>query len=146
MMASQLLNFPDQIASLHPDPVTRPFWDAAREHRLVVARCVACATIRPMPPGPFCWECREVDVEWVTLPGTASVHTFTIVRSAPIPELSDAVPYVIAVVELDDAPGVRLMTNVVCVAPDDVRIGMRLRVVWDDVDGQTVIPRFTAAD
>jgi uncharacterized OB-fold protein len=142
-MAAQLINFPDEIAALHPDPFTQPFWDATREHRLVVARCAACATVRPMPPGPFCWECRETDVEWVPLRGSGSVHTFTIVRSAPLPDLADAVPYVIAVVELDDAPGARLMTNVVGVDVDAVHIGMPVRVVWDDVDEATTIPRFT---
>lgn len=139
---TRLLPIPDSISRLHPDPFTQPFWDAAREHRLVAARCAGCGTIRPMPPGPFCWGCDNLDVEWVTLPGSGSVHTFTIVRTALMPELADVVPYVIAVIELDEAPGARIMSNVIGIPVEDVSVGLRVRVAWDHVDEETVIPRF----
>jgi uncharacterized OB-fold protein len=57
--------------------------------------------------------------------------------------LADNVPYVVAVVELDDAPGVRMIANVVECDPEDVEIGKPVRVVWDDVDEYVTIPRFT---
>lgn len=139
---TRLLQFPESISQLRPDPFTQPFWDAARDHRLVAARCMSCATIRPMPPGPFCWECGHDEIEWITLPGTGSVHTFTIVASAPLPELADVVPYVIAVIELDKAPGARIMSNVTGIPVDEVSIGMRVAVAWDHIDEATVIPRF----
>jgi uncharacterized OB-fold protein len=95
-----------------------------------------------MPPAPFCWNCRAQDVEWVTLTGMASVYTFTVARQPLIPQLRDVVPYIVAVVELDDAPGVRLIANLVDIDVDRVEIGMPVEVVWDQVDGETAIPRF----
>jgi uncharacterized protein len=96
---------------------------------------------RPMPPGPFCWGCND-EIEWITLPGSGSVHIFTIVTSAPPPELADAVPYVIAVIDLVDAPGARIMSNVVGVPADEVSIGIRVQVTWDHIDEGAVIARF----
>jgi uncharacterized OB-fold protein len=83
------------------DDLTKPFWDAALEDRLVVPRCTNCGTFR-LPPGPFCFACRHQAVEWVELPGTGAVYTFTVVRHPLAPHFAEIVPYVTAVVELDD--------------------------------------------
>jgi uncharacterized OB-fold protein len=96
-----------------------------------------------MPPSPFCWKCRSQDVDWVELSGRGTVFTFSVARHPFIPQLADAVPYVIAVVELEDAPGVRLIANVIDIDPEEVRIGMPVSVAWDDIDANTTIPRFT---
>jgi uncharacterized OB-fold protein len=121
--------------TLHPDRWTAPFWAAARRHELVVARCALCATPRPMPPGPYCWECEGSEVEWHPLPGTGEVFTYTVVR-----QVDD--PYVVAIVALDGVEGVRLMSDLVDVDPAQVRTGLPVEVVWDDVDRDTTIPRF----
>lgn len=123
---------------LHPDRWTVPFWDAARRHELVVARCATCATPRPMPPGPYCWECDGQEVSWSVLPGTGEVFTYTVVRQA-------AEPYVVAVISLDGVDGVRLTSDLVGVDLERVRIGLPVRVVWDDADDATTIPRFGPA-
>ncbi len=136
---------PAELAQLHPDPWTEPFWLAAREHRLVAPRCKQCSAFR-MPPSPFCWKCRAQSVDWVELSGRGSVYTYNVTRQALIPHLRPAVPYVIAVVELEGAPGARLISNVIDVDPAQVRIGLPVRVAWDDVDGDTTIPRFVPAD
>jgi hypothetical protein len=70
------------------------------------------------------------------------VYSFTIVRHPVTPELSDSVPYVVAVIELDDAPGARLFTNIVECDPDTVVIGQAVQVVWDDAADEVTIPRF----
>ena len=125
---------------LNPDRWTEPFWAAAEQEVLRVPRCTSCGTFR-MPPGPFCPACRSQDVEWVDLPGTGEVFTWTVVRHAVVPFLRDAVPFVIAVVALDGAPGARLIANLVDVA--DVSIGQRVRVVWHHTPHGPVVPRFT---
>jgi hypothetical protein len=136
---------PASLARLAPDAWTEPFWLAAREHRLVAPRCKECGAFR-MPPAPYCWQCRTQAVDWVALSGRGSVYTFSVARQALVPLLREAVPYVVAVVELDDAPGLRLVANVIDVDPAQMRIGMPVRVVWDDVDEATTIPRFVPAD
>jgi hypothetical protein len=136
---------PAELARLHPDPWTEPFWSAAREHRLVAPRCRRCGAFR-MPPAPFCWKCRSQAVDWVALSGRGTVFTFNVTRQALIPQLRPAIPYVVAVVELEGAPGVRLISNVIDVDPARVRIGLPVRVAWDDIDEETTIPRFVPAD
>ena len=132
---------PDFMARLNPDPWTEPFWQAASEHHLVAPKCTNCGEFR-MPPAPFCWKCRHQDVEWIELSGRGTVYTFIIARRALIPQLEPAMPNVVAVVELDDAPGVRLVGNVLAIDPEAVFIGMPVEVAWDDIDETITIPRF----
>jgi uncharacterized OB-fold protein len=132
---------PAELVDLHPDPHTAPFWDAAREHRLLAQRCSKCATFR-MPPSPFCYVCRSQDAEWVELPGTGTVFTYTITRHALVPAVREAVPYAVVVVDLDGAPGTRLVGTFVGDDIDSVRIGMPVRVAWDDLDEHITVPRF----
>lgn len=129
-----------ELFALNADAWTEPFWAATRQRRLVCPRCVACGRFR-MPPSPFCSTCRSQEVEWVELPGTGTVYTFTIARHSPVPELRSSIPYVIAVVALDGAPGARLVSNIVECDPDAVEIGEPVRVIWDQLD-EAVIPRF----
>ena len=135
---------PDFMANLSPDEWTLPFWQAASEHRLVAPKCIHCGAFR-MPPSPFCWQCRRQEVEWVELSGRGTVYTFVIARQALIPQLADAMPNVVAVVVLDDAPGCRLVGNVLQIEPEAVEIGMPVVVAWDDIDDTVTIPRFVPA-
>jgi uncharacterized OB-fold protein len=139
------LDFEPSLTAIFPDQWTRPFWDAAHEHRLVACRCADCHTFR-MPPTAMCWRCRSRAVEWVDLPGTGSVYTFTVARHALTPAAQAAVPYVIAVVALDGAGGARLITNLVGVEPADVTIDMPVTVVFDDVSDTVSVPRFRPVD
>jgi uncharacterized OB-fold protein len=125
---------------LNTDPWTEPFWQAAREHRLVVARCEKCGRFRS-PPTPYCANCLSQEIEWVELSGEATLYTYTIVRHPTAPVLATQVPYVIGIVVLAGTDGTKFMTNVVNCTPDDVHIGMTLHVVWDDQDDKSV-PRF----
>ena len=94
----------------YQDPVYEPFWAAAREHRLVVPRCVNCNTYR-FPPSPFCYVCRTQDIEWVEQTGHGTLYSFTIAWHPILPDVSDSVPYVPAVVELPNTGGVRIIGN-----------------------------------
>ena len=135
---------PAEFAALAPDAWTQPFWDAAARHQLVCATCASCGLFR-MPPAPFCSNCRSQDTKWTDLPGTGSVYTYTIVARAVVPQLVDFVPYVIAVVTLDGTNGRRLVANIVNARVADLRVGLNLRVVWDDVSESVTIPRFEPA-
>jgi uncharacterized OB-fold protein len=132
---------PTELARLHPDATTAPFWTAAREHRLCCQRCATCGTPR-MPPAPICWHCHSTDVAWVELPGTGTVYTYVITFHPPTTALAASVPYAVAVIDLDGAPGARLVAALT--DPDEVHIGQRVTLAWDDIDDQVSIPRFTA--
>jgi hypothetical protein len=81
-------------------------------------------------------------VEWVELPGTGVIFTFTVTRKALLPALAELVPYITVVVDIDDAPGVRLVSQLVGQDPDTVSIGQKVEVVWDDVRPGVTVPRF----
>jgi len=133
-------SFAPDLAVLHPDTTTQAFWDAARERQLVYPQCAACATPR-MPPAAVCPNCGTRPLVWKHAGGFATVYPYTISRQSFHKAVDDELPYVIALVELDDAP-IRLITNIVSVDPDEVYIGMPVEVVWDEPKPGVVIPRF----
>jgi uncharacterized protein len=143
MMMSEIAVAPaEELFSLSTDQWTQPFWDSARKHRLTAAKCAACGTFR-MPPTPFCPECLSQDIDWPTLSGRGTIFSFTVVHRAITPEMEGALPYVPALVDLDDAPGARLITTIVDVPIERIRIGAPVCVVWDDRSDGVAVPRFT---
>lgn len=131
--------FPDGMPSPLADAITLPWWQAAAEHRLVVQRCTACGRTRH-PPAPVCPECRSADSEWQPVPGRGEIYTYTIVHRAVA--AGQALPTVVAVVALEDAGGVRMISSVVDVDPSEVAIGLPVEVVWEDMSADLTIPRF----
>ncbi len=134
--------FPDGMPPPLADTTTLPWWEAAAEHRLVVQRCTACGHTR-LPPAPLCPECRSAEADWQEVPGRGEVYTYTVVYRPIAAEQS--LPFVIAVVALEDAGGVRMISNLVDVNPDDVRVGLPVQIVWEDMNEDLAIPRFRPA-
>ena len=128
---------PISLASLHPDAWSEPFWVAVSEHRLTCQQCGECGALR-MPPSAFCPRCRSQEVTWAPLSGRGTVFSFTVARHALTPELAECLPYVVAVIDLEGAPGARLVANIVDVETENVRIGMPVEVVWVDVEDSPV--------
>ena len=122
------------------DPLGRGFWDACRARRLCFQRCAACGTFQH-PWTPVCFACRARDWRWEEVPGTGTVFSFTWAHHAATPLLAPYVPYNVSVVEIDGAPGVRLVSNVIDVAEGELAIGLGVRVVFEPV-GDLVYPRF----
>jgi uncharacterized OB-fold protein len=135
---------PAELIALTPDVFTAPFWDAARDHRLVVPRCTACGTYR-FPPSAFCFRCQGQAVEWVEQSGRGVCFSYTVAWHPLLPEVHESVPYIPAVVELPDTGGVRLIANLVDVRPSEVRIGMDLELVWRDVHPDVTVATFRPA-
>ena len=134
--------FPDSMPPPLVDATTLPWWQAAAEHRLVVQRCASCSHAR-FPPAPVCPECRSPDVDWKELSGRGEVYTYTIVHRPIAAE--QELPYVIAVIALEDAGGVRMISNIVATKPEAIEIGMPVEVVWEDMSADLAIPRFRPA-
>ena len=122
------------------NPHTEPFWEAAKEKRLAVPRCLECGRYS-MPPKGFCSFCRSQDYEYVTLTGRATLYAYTVVRHAVTAALADRVPYVLAVVKLPDADDLKMLTNIVECEEKEIEIGVQLRVVFHD-QGDVTVPRF----
>jgi uncharacterized OB-fold protein len=123
-------------------PLTQPYWDGAREHKLLYQQCRRCGA-NWHPPMPICPTCHSSDVEWRPASGGGSVYTFTIVEHPTHPAFTDRVPYVVAVVELDEGP--RVVTNVRDCAIEDVRGAMRVRIIFEDIAEGVTLPQAAPA-
>jgi len=140
-MTAQATTLPTDTIRITTDAWTEPYWEGAKDERLVAPRCAACGTFR-FPPSAFCPECRSQDTEWVSLSGRASVFSFSVVRGHPgHPDLL-LVP---AVFEFADAPGVHIVSNIIDAAPEDVTIGMPVEVVFVDIADGWKLPVFRPA-
>ena len=125
-----------------PDGETQPFWDAARERRLMIKRCNACGRAY-FYPRPFCPKCWSDDVDWEEASGRATLYTWSIVYRNDLPPFGDRVPYVAAVVDLDEGP--RMMTNVEGCEFEDLSMGMALVVDYRVESDEITLPIFRPA-
>jgi uncharacterized OB-fold protein len=121
------------------NPDSKPFWDGCARNELLLQRCTACGIVRH-PPSPVCTNCLSDAHEWFAAGGNATVYTYTIVRQALARGWDERLPYVVAVVELDEGP--KFLTNIVNVDPETVTIGMPVEVTFAELDGMTKLPNF----
>jgi hypothetical protein len=119
---------------------TEPFWEATRRRQLLMQWCVDCdrAIFFPREVCPGCLGSR---LEWRPSPGTGSVYTYTVEHNPQNPGLTG--PYTIALIDLDE--GVRMMSNVVGCPPEDVRVGMRVAIAWEELSDGRNLPQFEPA-
>ena len=133
-----------ELASVSPDANTGPFWDACRRRELRLQRCADCGRFR-QPPSPGCAHCGSPRSEWPQLSGEGTVFSYTIVHHAAVPSLATDIPYNVVVVALDGAPDARLISNLLDVPPEEIAVGMRVALAWDEVRDDLVLPRFRRA-
>lgn len=127
-----------------PTEISAPFWQGLREGRLQLQHCRACGHWIFFPRR-HCDKCWSHDIEWKAVTGEGSLYTYTLTRIPTLPDFADDMPQKMAVVELDE--GVRINTTLVGVDEGEIRVGMRVKPVFDKVGGDgTTLLRFTAAD
>jgi hypothetical protein len=123
---------------------TRPFWDAAREGRLVMQTCPHCGTVS-FPPKPWCIECGSRDIDWAEVGPGGTVYSYTLSRSVAMnwPGWQEQLPVVLALVDVDR--GARMYAQLVDCPPEEVSIGMRLEAVFVPLGEEVTIPKFRPA-
>jgi uncharacterized OB-fold protein len=120
-------------------PEMKPFWDAAHRHELVVQRCAGCGRHR-FPARDICSRCLSREATWAAVSGRGIVFSWAIMHQVYHPGFAAEVPYAVVVIELDE--GARLVSNLVDCLPADVRAGMPVEVVFDDVTPDVTLPKF----
>jgi len=103
----------------------REFWEGARRGELRIQHCTSCDKYQHYPR-LLCIHCGKSTIEWATASGLATIYSFTVVRQNGVPPFNERVPFVVAVVELDE-PGARMIAALPKLAPEQARIGMRVR-------------------
>ena len=133
---------PNPISGLPPLPavtaLTEHFWRGGAKGQLFILRCHACGYYLH-PPTPVCRRCLSRDIGPTPVSGAGRVRTFTINHQPWFPALPT--PYVLAIVELDEQPGLQFLTRLVDCPPETVQAGLRVRVRFEPY-GDIHLPLF----
>jgi uncharacterized OB-fold protein len=122
-----------------PSELTEGFWQAAREHRLVIQRCDDCRRLRHYPQ-PMCPDCQSARWAWSPVSGRGVIHSYSVTHHAFNPAWVQRLPYVVATIELDE--GVRLVSDLPDTDLEAVAIGQPVEVFFDQIDDHLTLPRF----
>src|SRR5215469_609830 len=120
-------NFPRPI----PEFGAEPFWEGCNRDELLMQRCSECRKFRWLPQ-PMCPACNSLKHEWVRVSGKGSVYSYTIITHPVHPAAVSKVPYNVAQVQLAEDPGLILLTNLVGIRNEDIRIGMPVQVTFEE--------------
>ena len=126
-----------------PTPLSQPFWDGLKAHELRIQRCEPNGHAVFFPRS-HCPHCGSRQLRWEAASGRATLYTYTVARVPTLPEFTDEMPQLLAVVALDEGP--HLNTTLVGVDTADLRVGLRLRAVFDERPGAVTLLRFTPED
>jgi uncharacterized OB-fold protein len=112
--------------------------------KLQVQSCGDCGHLQH-PPDDVCYNCAGTSLGMRELAGTGSVESAVVVRHPTHPDLADRVPYVVAVISMDGAPGCNAIGNILNTDPEKVKIGDTVRVVYEPADGELLLPQWEPA-
>ncbi len=122
-------------------PETKEYWKATTRGELLLQKCNSCGQLIYFPR-IMCYKCLSEDLGWTKSTGYGIHYIYTIIHRAAHKSFEQELPYVYAIVELDDGP--RMITNIVNIEPNKVRIGMRVKVVFEEATPEISIPKFEA--
>jgi len=130
--------------AIKPAPVVnqwaQPFWDAANEGRLIIQKCQDCGE-HIFYPRIACIHCASDNLDWVECSGRGAVYTYTVVEANAPSAFTEDMPYVIAVVKLEE--GVRMLSNIVGCDPYAVECDMPVTVTFEKLNDDYTLPKFT---
>ena len=124
-----------------PNSVTRPYWEACQRHELLLQKCVQCDE-HQFYPRIICGSCASSELHWVQASGSGTVVSWTVVRHPVSPAYAADIPYVIALIELDEGP--TMMAQIVDCDPESVNSGMPVDVCFEDWTEEISMPNFRA--
>ncbi len=122
-----------------PDEISAPFFDGARDGKLMLQHCVSCG-MWSFPVRERCPHCFAAALQWRQASGCGTLYTFTVMHQVMNPGFASAVPYNVAQVDLEE--GVRMVSNIVGIPNDALRIGMKLQAVFEAVGDNVSLPKF----
>jgi uncharacterized OB-fold protein len=125
-----------------PTPLTKPFWEYCKAHELRMQYCVRCSEWIWYPK-PWCPCCGKRDqIEWRRLLGIGSIYSFTVIRQVidNSQAFQNDIPFVIGLIELEEGP--RIYSNVTGKLPEEIKIGERVDLYFEDVTERISLPKF----
>jgi hypothetical protein len=125
-----------------PTPETAVYWQGCHDHTLLIQHCKACGQYQ-FYPRLICTGCMGDQLEWVAARGRGKVTSYTIVRQAVSKAYAAEVPYVVALIQLEEGP--KMMSNIVGCNPESVKTGMSVEVTFEDWSEEITMPKFRPA-
>src|SRR5438309_7641960 len=122
-----------------PDEESAPFFDGAKEGKLLLKYCLACDRYLG-PERELCDVCFNRELEWRPSSGKGTIYTFTIIHQVITPAFQNEVPYNVTYVELEEGP--RLKTNIVGIPNSEIKAGLPVEVVFEEVGEDVTVPKF----
>jgi uncharacterized OB-fold protein len=123
----------------YPGPDDHAFWEGCKAHELRIQRCTGCGALRYWGQ-PMCSACNSLDSEAIPASGRGKIWSYTTTYHGFGRVWRDAVPYTVVVVQLDEGP--RMTSNLVDAAPEAIKVGLPVEIVWDDVTDEVTLPKF----
>lgn len=134
------------MSAFEPQPpvteLTRPFWEGGLVGELRLQRCTGCGHLR-YPISAICPRCLSSQAAWKAVSGLGAVLSYTVFHNAYHDSWKDRLPYVVALIELDEGPV--LVSNVIGITPAEVRVGMRVTAAFPHRSPSAALPQFVAA-
>jgi uncharacterized OB-fold protein len=124
-----------------PDEVSKPFWDAVNEKRLVAQFCLDCNRYQH-PPQAVCARCDGRNLEFRSLSGKGKIYSWQVMHDTRVRQMQEHQPFLIAVVECDESPDVWLLTNLPGSEPNQFEVGDPVEVEFEEVGPGKFIPQF----
>ena len=124
-----------------PNELTKPFWDACNEKRLVLQNCGACQRLH-YPPTQKCSKCGSDKLEWKEVRGKGHIDVFFVIRDSRIRGFRSAQPINFAVITLDEDPGINFLSNLPGTAPGAVPVGAPVEVIFEPTGSGQLIPEW----
>ena len=129
-----------------PDELTKPFWDACNERRLVIQNCKACNRLQ-YPPEKTCAECDTGQhLEWREVQGRGSINGYVVVHDSRLQAFWVHQPYNIAVIELEEDPDIKFFSNLPGMGVDEVPIGAPVELIFEEAAPGQLVPEWQVMD
>ena len=122
-----------------PSAESLPWWEGVKERKFLLQHCLLCGKFW-LPPSARCRHCLSTDFTWKEASGQGRIYSFVVYHRHYHPAFEDELPYVVAIIELDEGP--RILSNIVGTPSDEVRCDLPVRVVFSDDGHNPMIPKF----
>ncbi len=123
------------------DDLSQPFWEAAKQQRLVVQRCRECGYFNH-PPRPACDACQSQQLQFEPVSGQGTIYSFTVMHQPNVAGFENQIPYINILVELEEQPLLFMVSNLPASDLDKIKIGGQVEVSFEEVDPDTALPQF----
>ena len=128
-----------------PDEVSKPFWDACNQRRLVVQNCRSCKRLQ-FPPDKACAQCGSADnLEWKEVRGRGTIDNYIVIHDSRLAVYMEKQPYNVAVIRLEEDRAIQFFSNLPGTPPDQVPLGARVEAIYEEVSPEQLVLEWRVA-